>query len=66
MRPPARLYHAGPTEWMTPSRTETLASSAPKASTSAPGCGSAAIKRGRIHSSVKPESRNIGTGIAPR
>ena len=42
IRPPARLYQAGPTEWTTPSLAHTPLSWAPKARASAPACGSPA------------------------
>ena len=64
IRPPARLCQERPTEWMTPSRTDTPPSSAPKARASAPGCGSPA---GIGAGSGVPSTWNaddIGAGIA--
>ncbi len=58
IRPPARLCHDGPTEWMTPSLTAMPPSSAPRARASPPGCGSPA---GSGAGSGPPSSRKATT-----
>ncbi len=68
MRPPARLCHAGPTEWIVPSRIERPPLSAPKASASAPGRGSgpkAATVR-RVPSNLKTTTLVPGSRPASR